>query len=171
MDVARCSALRGDHDTYRWCLERLEAQPRLALVTLTLRMRVAAWSGDLDELRRCRERLRDELDPVANHAASYCSVVLGEVDVGHAVEALDTFLSLRLSPRFASLLCQLAAEQLCLRGDTEHSLRYLQRAADASLIDLEWMDRCPALTPLRTLPGFPEARRKVRARVEAIWSA
>ncbi|WP_240359328.1 protein kinase domain-containing protein [Pyxidicoccus trucidator] len=171
VDVARCSALRGDHDTYRWCLERLEAQPRLALVTLTLRMRVAAWSGDLDELRRCRERLRDELDPVANHAASYCSVVLGETDVDHAVESLDTLLSLRLSPRFASLLCQLAAEQLCLRGATEHSLRYLQRAADASLIDLEWMDRCPALTPLRTLPGFPEARRKVRARVEAIWSA
>jgi len=36
---------------------------------------------------------------------------------------------------------------------------------------LEWIDRCPAITSLRALPGFAEGRKKVRARVEAIWSA
>ena len=169
-EVGRCSALRGDLDGYRGCLARLEAQPRLALATLTLRMRVAAWKGDLDEVRRCRTQLGDELDPVAAHAASYCSVVLGELDPDTAMVQLDALLSRRLSPRFASMLCQLAVEQFGLRGGTEASLRYLQRAADVALIDLEWMDRCPALAPLRTLPGFTDARRKVRARVEAIWS-
>jgi serine/threonine-protein kinase len=38
------------------------------------------------------------------------------------------------------------------------------------LIDLEWIEHCPALEPLRALPGFMEGRRKVRARVEAIWA-
>ncbi|MFP2903779.1 serine/threonine protein kinase, partial [Pyxidicoccus sp. 3LFB2] len=171
VDIARCSALRGEHDAYRECLARLEAQPLLLLATLTVRMRVAAWNQDFEELRRCQALLRDELDPVAVHAASYCAVALGELDVEQAVPAMDALLARRLSPRFASLLCQLAAEQLCLRGETGHALRYLQRAADTSLIDLEWLDRCPALTPLRTLPGFSEARRKVRTRVEAVWSA
>jgi serine/threonine-protein kinase len=171
LEVARCSALRGDLDTYRWCLERLGAQPLLGLATLTLRMRVAAWRGDLDELRRCRTLLSDELDPIAGFAANYCTIVLGDMALGTAVAEMDGLLSRRLSPRFASLLCQLAAEQFCLRGDTEQALRYLQRAADVSLIDLEWMDRCPALAPLRALSGFTDARRKVRARVEAIWSS
>ncbi len=171
LEVARCSALRGDQEGYRASLARLQAQPLLGLATLTLRMRVAAWNGDHDEVRRCRTLLSDELDPIANHAANYCSVVLGEVEPASMMTQMDALLSRRLSPRFASMLCQLATEQLCLREAPEPALRYLQRAADMSLIDLEWLDRCPALTPLRALPGFIEARRKVRARVEAIWSA
>jgi TolB-like protein len=171
LEVARCSALHGDLDTYRWCMERLEAHPPLALPMLTVRMRVAAWTDDREELQRCRTRLGDELDPVAQHAANYCSAALGEVDLAQAVAGLDALLARRPSPRFASFMCQLAAEQLCLRGDTVNALRFLQRAADTSLIDLEWMDLCPALTPLRALPGFTDARRKVRARVEAIWSS
>ena len=63
------------------------------------------------------------------------------------------------------------AEQLCLTGHAELALGYFQRAADTALIDLEWIDRCPALVPLRALPGFAEGRRKVRTRVEAIWTA
>jgi hypothetical protein len=38
------------------------------------------------------------------------------------------------------------------------------------LIDIEWTDRCPSLKAMRALPGFAEARRKVRRRVQAMWS-
>jgi serine/threonine-protein kinase len=171
IEVARCAAMRGEQDTYRWCLERLETQPQLGLPTLTLRMRVAAWTGALDEVRRCRDALREDPNPVAAYAATYCDVVLGEQDVDMAIGAMDGLLAMRINPRFASMLRQLATEQLCIRGAAERALPYLQRAADTSLIDLEWMDRCPVLAPLRPLPAFIEARRKVRARVEAIWSA
>ncbi|HZI16685.1 MAG TPA: protein kinase [Myxococcus sp.] len=170
-EVARCSALRGDLELYRWSMERLMAQPMLSLPTYTTRMRVAAWMGDLDEVRRCRDRLRDEPSPVAVHAIGYCTVVLGEMEVFEAVASLDALLARRLNPRFASMICQLAAEEMCLRGDLEQGLRYLQKAADSALIDMDWLERCPVLTSLRSLPGFAEARRKVRARVEAIWSA
>ncbi|WP_253982807.1 protein kinase domain-containing protein [Pyxidicoccus xibeiensis] len=171
MEVARCSALHGEWDAYHWCTERLDAQPLLSLPTLIVRMRVAAWNGDLDEVRRCRTELSDDPSPIAAYAANYCTVVLGELDVAEAAAALDEVLSRKLNSRFASMLCQLATEQMSIRGDTERALHYLQRAADTSLIDLEWMERCSVLAPLRSLPGFAEARRKVRARVETIWSA
>jgi serine/threonine-protein kinase len=170
-EVARCSALRGDMDGYRWAMAQLASQPLLSLPMLTVRMRVSAWMGDLDEVRRCRDVLREDPTPVAVHAVSYCNVVLGEMEVDPAMAALDALLSRRLNPRFASMLCQLASEELCLRGDTQRALRYLQRAADTALIDMDWLERCPVLTPLRALPGFSDARRKVRARVEAIWSS
>ncbi|MFP2929398.1 protein kinase domain-containing protein, partial [Pyxidicoccus sp. 3LG] len=171
MEVARSSAMHGDQDSYRWCMERLEAQPLLSLPTLIVRMRVASWSGDLDEVRRCRDALRDDLSPIGVYAANYCTVVLGELDVAEAAAGLDAILARKLNSRFASMLCQLAAEQMCNRGDTARALHYLQRAADSALIDLDWMDRCPVLAPLRSLPAFVDARRKVRARVETIWSA
>ncbi|NMO18259.1 protein kinase domain-containing protein [Pyxidicoccus fallax] len=171
IEVARCGAMRGELDTYRWCMERLEAQPLLALPTLILRMRVAAWTGALDEVRRCQDALREDPNPIAAHALAYCGLVLGELDADGAMASLDGLLARKLNPRFASLLRQMATEQLCLRGAPERALPYLHQAADTALIDLEWMDRCPALAPLRPLPGFAEARRKVRARVEAIWSA
>ena len=56
------------------------------------------------------------------------------------------------------------------RGYPEEALRLFQLAADRVLIDIEWTDRCPLLKGLRSLPGFAEARRKVRQRVQAMWS-
>jgi serine/threonine-protein kinase len=170
-EVARCSALRGDLELYRWAMEQLMAQPLVRLPTLTVRMRVAAWMGDLDEVRRCRELLLDDPSPVAVHALGYCAMVLGEMEPELAEASLEALLVKRLNPRFASMICQLSAEQFCMRGAMTLGMRYLQRAADLALIDMDWLERCPVIAPLRSLPGFGEARRKVRARVEAIWSA
>nr|WP_255208046.1 serine/threonine-protein kinase [Myxococcus sp. AM009] len=171
VEVARCSALRGDEATYQWCMARLSSQPLFGMVVLILRMRVAAWKGDLDDLRQCRAALFEDPNHMASHVATYCSAALGELTVAETGASLDGMLTWQVNSRFASMVCQLAAELMCLRGASAEAMRYLQQAADLALIDLEWMDRCPALAPLRAQPGFAEARRKVRSRVEAIWSA
>ncbi|ATB49425.1 serine/threonine-protein kinase [Corallococcus macrosporus] len=171
VEVARCSALRGDEATYQWCLERLRSLPLLSMPVLILRMRVSAWKGDLDDVRQCRAALNEDPSHMAFHVANYCTMALGEVSVESAQSILDGLLSRQVDTRFASMLCQLAAELMCLRGAPAEALRYVHQAADVALIDLEWMDRCPVLTPLRAQPGFADARRKVRSRVEAIWSA
>ncbi len=172
LEFARCSALRGKMEDFQWASERLMAQPFLRVPAILTRMRVFAWTGQLDEVRRCRELLREEPSPMASFAAAqYATSVLGEEDPLVAIQPLNELLGGRVSPRFASMLCQFATEQLCLRGHAERALEYFQRAADTALIDLEWTDRCPALAPLRALPGFAEGRRKVRARVEDIWTA
>ncbi|NVJ06284.1 protein kinase [Myxococcus sp. AM001] len=171
VEVARCSALRGDEATYQWCMARLNSQPLFGMVVLVLRMRVAAWKGELDDLRQCRAALFEDPSHMASHVATYCSAALGEMTVAETGASLDGMLTWQVNSRFASMVCQLAAELMCIRGAPAEAMRYLQQAADLALIDLEWMDRCPALAPLRAQPGFAEVRRKVRSRVEAIWSA
>jgi hypothetical protein len=169
-EIARCSALRGQREDFRRAIERMMAYPFLQLPTLLLRVRVAAWMGDREELQRCRAGLREEPAPLARNAEVYAATALGEIDSKKALETFDAMLAGKASPRFTSMVCQIAAEVLCLAGDAERALVYLQRAADTALIDLEWMDRCRVLAPLRALPGFTEARLKVRTRVEAIWT-
>jgi serine/threonine protein kinase/tetratricopeptide (TPR) repeat protein len=170
-EMARCSALRGRMDDYRQHLERLVTYPFQRLPSILLRMRVAAWTKDREELLRCRIELRDEPATIALNTDSYAAALLGEASAMEAVERFDAMLSGKLSPRFASMLCQLASEVLCLTGAPERALTYFQRAADSALIDLEWIDRCPALASLRPFPGFTEGRLKVRTRVESIWAA
>ncbi|WP_309894908.1 protein kinase domain-containing protein [Archangium sp.] len=169
-ELARCSALRGNMEDYRWAVERLSQSPAHRLPALTLKVRVAAWLGDKDELRRCIAITADETDFAASAARAYASAVLGDVEPLAFLPRFEGWLEKASSPRFISMLCQIGTEQLCLTGQPERAMGYFQRAADTALIDLEWIDRCPALEPLRALPGFAEGRRKVRARVEAIWN-
>ncbi len=171
IEVARCSALRGDEATYQKCLALLLNHPLLGMPVNIVRMRVFAWKGDMEGVRACREALNEDPSHMALYVAMYCSVALGELPVEAALASMDGMLARQVNTRFASMVCQLAAELTCLRGMPTEALRYLQQAADSALIDLEWMDRCPVLAPLRSQPGFTEARRKVRSRVEAIWSS
>ncbi len=170
-EIARCSALRGRMEDYRRAVEQLMEMPFLKQPTILLRMRVASWRKDREEIQRCRLELRDEPNQMGASSSMFAAVALGEVDALSALPMFDAMLQERASPRFKSLMCQLATELLCLVGHAEHAMRYFLRAADSALIDLDWVDRCPALTPLRALPDFSEGRLKVRTRVEAIWAA
>jgi TolB-like protein len=168
---ARCSALRGNWEAYRQAIAKLMTYPLLAVPTLLMRMRVAAWRKDREELQFARDVLRGEPNPMLLNPDDYVGAVLGERDVSLALQPFDTLLTGRISSRFGTLLCQIATELLCMAGQPEQAKAYFQRAVDTTLIDLEWMDRCPALAPLRALPGFTEARFAVRLRVESIWTA
>ncbi len=170
-ELARCSALRGQMEDYRWAMERLAASPMHRAAAQSLRVRVAGWTRDVEELRRCQAEAAADSDYIATMIGSYASAVLGEMDALELRSIFDEHLSRTNSPRFASLLCQFATEILGLCGQPEAALGYFRRAAETALIDLEWIERCPALVPLRTLPGFAEGRRQVRARIEAIWHA
>jgi serine/threonine protein kinase/tetratricopeptide (TPR) repeat protein len=170
-EFARCSALRGKMDDYQWALERLAASPAHRAAAESLRVRVAGWTRNQEELRRSQAVAAEDTDFVSQMNGRYASAVLGELDALAMLPWFAESISRTHSPRFISLMCQISAEVLGLCGHAEQALVYFQRAADTALIDLEWIDRCPALQPLRALPGFAEGRRKVRARVEAIWTA
>jgi serine/threonine-protein kinase len=170
-ELARCSALRGRKEEYRQAIEKLMGYPFLRQPTLLMRMRVAAWWKDYEEMVFARDELKREPNLMMMNQDHYVATVMGKHDVFQALQPFDTLLAGKTSSRFGTLLCQLSTELLCLTGHPEKAMAYFQRAVDTALIDLEWMDRCPALEPLRTLPGFAEGRLTVRTRVEALWTA
>ncbi|MCY1075008.1 serine/threonine-protein kinase [Archangium lansingense] len=170
-ELARCSALRGKMDDYWWAVERLSASPSHRAAAESLRVRVAGWTRNTEELRRSKAETAADLDFIAVITGRYAAAALGEVSALELIPMFEESLSRTNSPRFVSLMCQISAEILGLCGHAEQAMGYFRRAVETALIDLEWIDRCPALVPLRTLPGFAEGRRQVRSRVEAIWLA
>jgi serine/threonine-protein kinase len=169
IDMARISALRGDRAEAARMLERLLAHPAYRTARIQLELRVASWQGDLGRVRELLEELEPEPTELSIHSQCYARVVLGLVDPIPAFEDVHARLESGRSPRFVSLLCQLTSEALCLAGRAEAALDYFLRAAGTVLIDIEWVQRCPALVPLRALPGFAQGSRLVQRRVDGIW--
>ncbi|WP_434381166.1 protein kinase domain-containing protein [Melittangium boletus] len=171
IDLARTSALLGRMEDYRWALGQLAPSQSHRPVVDFLRVRVAGWTGDLAEARRAREEFRLGDEFLTRLAHLYAEVVLGELDASRFTAAARALLSTHDNPRFVSMACQFVAEMACLAGDAPAALGYFQRAANTALIDLDWVEFCPVLGPMRALPGFIEGRALVRRRVEAIWNS
>ena len=64
---------------------------------------------------------------------------------------------------------EMAAEVNAAVGAVEPALEWVERAASSVLLDLVWLDRCPALDALRVEPRFQAARARVRARCHELW--
>ena len=94
---------------------------------------------------------------------------VGRVDADEGLGPLRALLATNVSPRFTTLACQMAAEVNASVGKNAVALDWVEQAADSVLLDLVWMDRCPALDALRIEPRFQSARAKVRARCQALW--
>ncbi|NOU29329.1 MAG: tetratricopeptide repeat protein, partial [Polyangiaceae bacterium] len=73
-------------------------------------------------------------------------------------------------PRRRTLLLMVAAEHLAAIGAVDEAFGHMQAAADAALVDVLWLDRCPALDELRDDPRFGRIRAAVALRAAAVWS-
>jgi serine/threonine-protein kinase len=70
--------------------------------------------------------------------------------------------------RFRPVLYQHVAELSAQLGQHERALGAVEKAAEALLFDLVWLDRCPVLEPLRGSPRFVAARQVVAARADEV---
>lgn len=52
----------------------------------------------------------------------------------------------------------------------ELAVPVLERLAEDVLVDVDWLEHCPLMKPLRDEPWMSPIRAKVRARARAIWS-
>jgi hypothetical protein len=93
--------------------------------------------------------------------------VLGPAE-GEAI--FEAMLPSAVNPRFLRLALQSGAEVFAGLGRADDAVRYLARAVEAGLADVEWLDRCPSLGPLRGEAAFREIRRECRRRADAFWS-
>jgi serine/threonine-protein kinase len=130
------------------------------------------WRGDRDRIRA--------------HAASYSAddprliylarparevALTGRLD-GPEVAWLDATIAAKGgSVRQLPFLNQFKAELACYVGDLGPAWAALAAAVDAGLTDLVWLDRCPALAPLRAEPRFAALRARVDERVRPVVKA
>jgi serine/threonine-protein kinase len=169
---ARQLAFAGQWDACEAVLAGIDRRhgPAVRALTLAQRTRVAAWHGDHEALRRCAADDAHQGSPSWRMVRLYAAALTGEMGRSDLRERLREILSATQNPRFLSLTEQLATEVYAALGELDEARLHLMRAATNVLVDLEWLDRCPLLVPLRAHPSFGEARRRVRARAEAVWS-
>ncbi len=166
---ARVQGLMGDWDE----VERVFATPPADADDSNLywmsRVRMAAWTRDTAQT----QRVLDALDHVAPFAFQSLVRGLGVVALsGSLPEGARAFLEERaqgdITPRTRSFFRQLQAETLAAAREYEGVLDSTEKAADAGLFDLLWLDRCPLLEPIRSTPRFAALRPKVLERSNAI---
>lgn len=135
------------------------------------RARLSYWAG-----RSLAESRMPEsgavLSPPLQYARIYdLKLLTGQLAVADRAMVLGaierTAVGSRLHALFAQLACELLAED-----DASHALGLLADAVDADLYDLQWLDRCPALAPLRSQYVFARLRRRIEQRaagVRQVW--
>jgi serine/threonine-protein kinase len=168
--VARAYALRNNLDAFERTMRSARSfDDRPILEEVALETRVATWTRD----RRRAVAAREQLERLSDHVA-YRLVGLGaELAAGHPVgtelqAATEQFLELPLSPRLATVIHQTTCEHFA-DVDAGYALTHLARAVDVALVDIEWVELCPALDPLRETGAFERARRTVLTRIRSTW--
>ncbi|MBL9104769.1 MAG: protein kinase [Myxococcales bacterium] len=171
MDVARVHALHGEREQAEQLLRDIERNAPFRGPIVQSRARIAAYYGDVEAVREIAETLEDEASGgMLASIAVFCRGLAGDGSSAEVVAYIERLVQDARNPRFLAMAFQFATEIHAARGETKAALEWFLRATDGAMIDLEWIDRCPLLKDLRSLPGFAEGRRKVRRRVQAMWS-
>lgn len=169
--LARSYALHGRWNEADAALD--DAERRLSPVVLplsrSLRCRLHAWRRDREALRRFVADGVVEDTPNRRVVMMYARTLAGSADPSEARKQFQRLLTTTQNPRYLSLIQQLATEMFAGIGEIDEARLHLFRAATNVLVDLDWMDRCPLLDELRKRPDWEDARRRVRARAEAVW--
>ncbi len=76
-----------------------------------------------------------------------------------------------ITERFRTIVQQILTEFSTRMGDFNGALSELERSVTAGLFDITWLDRCPALEPLRDHSRFQVAHEIVEARARRVRDA
>lgn len=166
LELARQHAMDRAWERSAACLASARSED---LPVIVAGARLGMWMGDPERVRSAQRSV-----PAADHTpgqltALWFQTALGDADPEdlhwRAIGAID----MGSGDRYATLMEQLMAEVLCLTGRPDLGLEHVLRASAGILLDLGWLDRCPALEAVRDEPAFEGARRRVRVRVEDAW--
>jgi eukaryotic-like serine/threonine-protein kinase len=180
-DLLRGRALLGDWSLFESMLDSMIQAPTAASQVGTpyaegstvpasyfLLARLCLWRRDGTSAARLRSY-------VASRPFGFQREVLGLLDVverHRANREIEEALAgwgriVSRARRRPILFRQLAAEVYAHKGDTEGIFRSMGEAEELGLVDLTWVDRCPAFEEVRALPAFAAVREKVAVRARA----
>lgn len=136
--------------------------------------RLMLWEPE----RRALERLEQVYAANADHLPPALCLLAREIvafglerdDRRAILERLLAHPSLPLSPH-TRFIGELQCELACVVGDLERARALLMTADEHTLIDWTWIEQCPLIAPLRSDPGFPAIRARVRDRADLVAQA
>jgi serine/threonine-protein kinase len=168
--VARHLALGGDRaGAEAQCQRVADEAGELNGAVVIMRARLMLWFGDVEGLRTCVGRLAESRMPVHALVVGFCRYALGDEEK----DVIDRSFALARAfgnSRMLSLVGQYATEVHAYRGDLDAAFERLAQAAGESLVDTDWLARCPVLEPLRADPRFAPIAIVVQSRAAAIWA-
>jgi serine/threonine-protein kinase len=166
--LARRAALEGDDEAFERCLAPLESVTGpFALPALIMRMRRAGWREDRDTMRALVARA-EKIEGLAMRLfTTGTRFALGEGD-DDLVGMIEAWLTPYRNVRMNGFVGQLLVEVLSFRGAHDQAMDWLVRTAEEGLVDLEWLQKCPSLAPLRGQPAFERVAARVQSRAGAI---
>jgi TolB-like protein len=172
-ELARVAALDGDWARYdRIVRETPNSDHRGRWGT---HLRYAVWRGDRRLLLEAEEAIgRDaEIPPgLRSVLQAAVGVYVHRRSPAPLLQMVEGAASLpATTPRGRQWLCQYGVEAAAFAGLNEEALRVLEKADQAGLFDLLWLDRCPLLAALRAAPDFAGIRRSIQARADAVAAA
>ncbi len=163
--VVRARALLGEWDAVDAAFRKVPTEAAGKIAYWLMRVRLALWRDDPADRRRVLEGLDADVFPNKAFPLAYAGY-LRDAPPGPIERQLlhDRMHSPRSSSRHRSFFAQLRAELLLRTGDRDDALAALDASVEDGLFDEEWLDRCPALAPIRDDPRFVRARDEVHAR-------
>ncbi len=169
--IARWHALRGDLDSFdHWSSRYYEVEPRPTDIPVRMiEARVAAWYRREDRKPTIAAAIAKLMMPGSTLLAFAETLWSTDIAADDLRERVDRMLPYVPNPQFRVGMLQIACESAMLHGHRALAIEYLELAGTSTLADLDWLERCVLLEPLRGEPVYRATVMTVQARVEAIW--
>ncbi|WP_146155453.1 serine/threonine-protein kinase [Enhygromyxa salina] len=169
--IARYHALRDDLDSFDRVIARFYANEHRPtdVPVRTLELRVGAWKGERARIDAAAAELPKLLPPGSPLHEFHALLWLEEVAADALVARVERMLPTVPNPHFRGSMLQIACEAAMIHAYPELALRWLALAGEGPLADLDWLEHCAVLAPLRSEPLYRQNLATARARAEAIW--
>jgi eukaryotic-like serine/threonine-protein kinase len=137
-----------------------------------LRVRAASWFGDEEEIRSCLTRAWSGAD--SGGGLAFGNIVarafLGETRPGEIGELAESLLAMGKSPRLCAEVLAVSTEVEAKAGHLALAFSHLDSLANhPAFFDLDWLERCPGLAPMRESASFRSAKEIARTRVSRLF--
>ncbi|HVI02297.1 MAG TPA: protein kinase [Enhygromyxa sp.] len=168
--VARYHALRGDIAEYdRWIARFFAADTRPTEIPVhMLQARVGGWIGDRERSATAAAAIGRSLGKaaaLAKLAALYASEPVSEATL---TELFERLLPSVPNPYFRATMLQIGCELAVLHGHEQLAVTWLEQLDAAAFADLDWLEHCVVLEPIRSRAIHRRCVASTRARAEAI---
>lgn len=115
--------------------------------------RIALWRRDLPTIREFARTLTGE-DPITAVVRYLVNYVAEHAEAGPTEAAFETFFAGVDSGRLRNIFGQMLAESHCMRGEIDRAFAQIDALAEAGMADIDWLERCPVLEPVRAHAGY-----------------